>query len=449
MKAPAVDHLVLRQLFPNPKSGDPISFARFACTYLVPEVRLETASFYGNLDSLEAMYPGLDYTSAPHRTRLGRFTWHRRLFHVFDRLGLTDAEIHRITKWEGTLWARQRYEKDRNVTIKDTTGIEITVWVPEESRPRNPSVAEESSTDTEDELETEPRNASNIPQLRPATVHTQTAERLPRPAAATSSALQLDISSFRTQEEWEAYFKEAVESWESSYLQVMTIPELLRQSRGAFRQSSANIPAEDESSSSSISGHPEISLELAPGGGPSDSELGMSSNQRDLQRALSRIFERCPQLRSLLVDARPISQSNLTPSQANAIQKIWECWQQVEEFEAEDLQGWLSDLRDLIGEQILDTSPDAGRTIEQTTVSRENSEATSEPSTTSPERLEELSDWIQRRARTLPWLVPLDDVSHADVGTEIGGQAYMTFLQDHFNRRYRRRQIRDVRRQRI
>ena len=70
---------------------------------------------------VEAQYPGLDYTKPSHRQRLARFTWHRRLFRVFDSLRLTDNEIYSLCKWEGTLWAREKYEKENNTKIRDTT----------------------------------------------------------------------------------------------------------------------------------------------------------------------------------------------------------------------------------------------------------------------------------------------------------------------------------------
>lgn len=85
-------------------------------------------NFYGALDTLEAQYPGLDYTYGPHRGRLGRFPWHRRLFKAFDALGLTSDEILSICQWEGTKSAKDKYEIETGRVIKDTTmdGVEIT-----------------------------------------------------------------------------------------------------------------------------------------------------------------------------------------------------------------------------------------------------------------------------------------------------------------------------------
>jgi hypothetical protein len=80
--------------------------------------------------------------------RLGRYTWHRRLFRAFDTLRLTPSEIAGLTKWEGTRWAKEGYEKEHSIKIRDTTGDCIHDWVdPELRRPtRNtlfPTVQEE------------------------------------------------------------------------------------------------------------------------------------------------------------------------------------------------------------------------------------------------------------------------------------------------------------------
>lgn len=121
--------LVYNALYPNPTSADPPSFGAHLEKNLVGEVRIETQNFYGALVSVEARYPGLNYAHAPHRKRLGRFPHHKRLFDVFDQLGLTESEIRGFCRWEGTLWARQRYERDEGIKVRDTTGIEIGEWV--------------------------------------------------------------------------------------------------------------------------------------------------------------------------------------------------------------------------------------------------------------------------------------------------------------------------------
>jgi hypothetical protein len=129
--------LVYNTLFPTPSPTDPPSFSAHLSKNLVGEVRIETANFYGSLDTIEARYPGLNYAFAPHRKRLGRFPHHRRLFEAFDALGLTEAEIQGFCRWEGTLWARERYERDEGVRVVDTTGVEIGAWVARSPRYNN------------------------------------------------------------------------------------------------------------------------------------------------------------------------------------------------------------------------------------------------------------------------------------------------------------------------
>jgi hypothetical protein len=120
---------VYNHLFPAPTANDPPDFATHLAKHLVAEVRIETQRFYGGLETVEARYPGLNYSHAPHRKRLGRFPHHARLFRAFDELGLTEHEISMLCRWEGTLWARQRYERDEGIKVVDTTCAEIGPWV--------------------------------------------------------------------------------------------------------------------------------------------------------------------------------------------------------------------------------------------------------------------------------------------------------------------------------
>jgi len=129
-----ITHLVYSQLFPHPRPEDPANFSAHLSKNLVGEVRIETATFYGSLDTIEARYPGLNYSYPPHRKRLGRFPHHARLFKAFDELGLTEHEIQGFCRWEGTLWARERYERDEGVKVHDTTGMEIGEWVDRRKR---------------------------------------------------------------------------------------------------------------------------------------------------------------------------------------------------------------------------------------------------------------------------------------------------------------------------
>lgn len=148
----SIPQVVYRHLFPNPRPEDPQNFAQHLSKNLVGEVRIETATFYGSLDTIEARYPGLNYSYGPHRKRLGRFPHHARLFRAFDELALTETEIASMCRWEGTLWARQRYEQDEGIKVRDTTGEEIGPWVDtRKSRPKGDGI--KVKTDIEVEIE--------------------------------------------------------------------------------------------------------------------------------------------------------------------------------------------------------------------------------------------------------------------------------------------------------
>ena len=126
MHKPYIAQLVYNATFPRPRPGiDPPSFAAHVVRNLVPEVQIETSTFYGALDYIEAQYPGLDYTHKPHRMRLSRFTWHRRLFRVFDQLRLTDSEISSLCSWKGTKSARERFEREMGIKVIDTTACGV------------------------------------------------------------------------------------------------------------------------------------------------------------------------------------------------------------------------------------------------------------------------------------------------------------------------------------
>lgn len=125
MHKPSLSQIIYNALFPRPRSTDPPSFSAHVARNLVPEVRIETSTFYGSLDCIEAQYPGLDYSYGPHRMRLSRFPYHRKLFKVFDDLALTESEIGSICRWEGTKSARERYEKEEGVVVRDTTGENV------------------------------------------------------------------------------------------------------------------------------------------------------------------------------------------------------------------------------------------------------------------------------------------------------------------------------------
>lgn len=165
MKGVAIDQIVYECMFPKPKATDPQNFQGLLQRQLVPEVRLETQAFYGHLSSQEAKYPGLDYSHQPHRTRLSRYPWHRRLFRAFDNLKLTNSEIAGLTKWEGTRWAKERFEKEQGIVIRDTTSDGIEDWVEPELRvtaqAQRADVEEMEDIQEEDEHEVEENEADD------------------------------------------------------------------------------------------------------------------------------------------------------------------------------------------------------------------------------------------------------------------------------------------------
>ena len=121
MKKPSISELVLRKVHRPPKPNDTTTFLQLIQRCLVPEVREEVQRYFGKIDCLEAQYPGLDYTFAPHRRRLAIFPWHRRLFRAFDELRLTSDEILNLCTWEGTRAAKERYERESQTIIENTT----------------------------------------------------------------------------------------------------------------------------------------------------------------------------------------------------------------------------------------------------------------------------------------------------------------------------------------
>lgn len=231
--------LVYNTLFPSPAPTDPPSFSAHLSKNLVGEVRIETANFYGSLDTIEARYPGLNYASSPHRKRLGRFPHHRKLFDAFDRLGLTDNEIQGFCRWEGTLWARERYERDEGVRVVDTTGSEIGAWV---DRRHMKSSAREINVKTDIEVEIAPAHShishehehANVPspteqdtdtQMHDSPTEEEESENEDEPLSASIgfslNARLLHAAELREQgisvpmdAEWEQYLKEAQERGE-------------------------------------------------------------------------------------------------------------------------------------------------------------------------------------------------------------------------------------------
>ncbi|KAK4033448.1 hypothetical protein C8A01DRAFT_19604 [Parachaetomium inaequale] len=216
MKCRPIESLVYEYMFPKPRQSDPQNFHALLQRYLILEVRQETHSFYGHLDTPEAKYPGLDYTHPIHRIRLSRWPWHRRLFRAFDGLRLTHAEISGLTKWEGTKWAKERFERDQGVRIRDTAADGF----PNHVDPDDPYSAQSQraeSEETEGPVEVEEGIAEENEDE-----DEESDEELESVGAALNERLRQRVAmrnmsgdnSMPLDEEWENWLKHAIESGE-------------------------------------------------------------------------------------------------------------------------------------------------------------------------------------------------------------------------------------------
>lgn len=230
MRKPCVAELIYQRTFPRPKQGDPVSFYAHIQRHIVGEVRVETQNYYGALDTLEAQYPGLDYTFPPHRRRLSRYPWHRRLFRVFDELGLTKDEILSLCQWEGTRAAKERYEREAKVEVKTTTADDV-VAAPLGSGPRavlhdlSRPASEERTSDSETVVETpaaeepEPSKVVDSPLPEPADDFIELLRD------AMQSRLRGDSSAIS--QAWEQWLKETLERHEMDIDSVMNAIQTL------------------------------------------------------------------------------------------------------------------------------------------------------------------------------------------------------------------------------
>lgn len=197
-----MEQLVYEYMFPKPRPSDPQNFTILLQRHLVLEVRQEVHSFYGHLETQEAKYPGLDYTHRTHRIRLSRWPWHRRLFRAFDGLRLTPNEIAGLTKWEGTKWAKERYEKEQGITILDTTEDDI-------SHPRSSAHREASERYSAEPGEGADETIAEDSDEELSSVGVDLNQRLRERVALRN--VSGDMSTV-IDEEWERWFKDAIET---------------------------------------------------------------------------------------------------------------------------------------------------------------------------------------------------------------------------------------------
>ncbi|KAK4147889.1 uncharacterized protein C8A04DRAFT_24451 [Dichotomopilus funicola] len=217
MKRQPVESLVYEYMFPKPRQSDPQNFHALLQRFLILEVRQETHAFYGHLDTHEAKYPGFDYTHRIHRIRLGRWPWHRRLFRAFDGLRLTNAEISGLTKWEGTKWAKERFERDQGIQIRDTTADGLPNYADpndpycaqslraQSEETEEPVEAEEDGLE-ENEVEEEEESEDELESVGVA-LNERLRQRVAMRTVSGDNSVPLD-------EEWENWLKLAIESGE-------------------------------------------------------------------------------------------------------------------------------------------------------------------------------------------------------------------------------------------
>jgi hypothetical protein len=139
-----------------------------------------------------------------------------------------------LCRWEGTLWARQRYERDEGIRVLDTTGTEIQPWVdrrplPRRKAGRSPASHIKVKTDIEIEIEEMRNTPTPAPQsqqedtaMQDATAQIEDSDeelesvgielnqRLIA-AAAAREHIGLPNSDIPMDPAWEAYLKEAAE----------------------------------------------------------------------------------------------------------------------------------------------------------------------------------------------------------------------------------------------
>ncbi|PNP44724.1 hypothetical protein TGAMA5MH_03531 [Trichoderma gamsii] len=239
MRGRPVEVLVYEYMFPKPKTFDPQDFQALLQRSLIPEVRQETHAFYGHLETEEAKYPGLDYTHPTHRIRLSRWSWHRRLFRAFDGLGLTHAEISALTKWEGTKWAKDKFEKEQGIVIRDTAADGFPDWTEPSSRAsahQGRSVRihtiDISSLDDDENMETE-ESDEELASVGVSLNQQLRAQAARREAGDTSAVLD---------EEWEQWLKNAIESGELAVLTERMTEEMLGQSHSSNPMVASLLP---------------------------------------------------------------------------------------------------------------------------------------------------------------------------------------------------------------
>lgn len=139
-----------------------------------------------------------------------------------------------LCRWEGTLWARQRYEHDEGIRVVDTTGSEIAPWVerrPGREKRRSIKVKTEIEVEIEEVDAAQAVSTQEDEAMEDVNTHTPDAAQAQGEAedsdeevssvglslnarliAAIAAREQQGNSDIPLDPAWEAYLKEAAEN---------------------------------------------------------------------------------------------------------------------------------------------------------------------------------------------------------------------------------------------
>ncbi|EEY17753.1 conserved hypothetical protein [Verticillium alfalfae VaMs.102] len=125
--------------------------------------------------------------------------------------------IANLTKWEGTKWAKERYEKEQGITIRDTAADEFSEWVEPEDRPLV-SASRGRTADTEAASDDEDMEGEDTDEEMES-VGTALNERLRERVARREAGEHATVLD----EEWEQWLKNAIESGELPFVTPQTM----------------------------------------------------------------------------------------------------------------------------------------------------------------------------------------------------------------------------------
>ena len=157
---------------------------------------------------------------------------------MFDYLRLSDHEIQTLCKWEGTRWARERFEKDEGVKVRDTTWDDIQPYqrchptvirgginVEMEGENGDEEVDGDEEEDEDEQMEDEEDEDGESEDELQQSVGVELNERLIAATAARARGEDATLDA-----DWEQWLKEAAERG--------AVPEILPLPRATASQGS-------------------------------------------------------------------------------------------------------------------------------------------------------------------------------------------------------------------